>query len=301
MQVGRLVGRGNPNSGMNLVVDADGDAVTNGPLQVRDGLATPEGWIVNPRDGVGITAAEVQQIISQGLVQANLTRAAIRLPLGTRAKFVFAVADREGNIVGLFRQPDATIFSVDVAVAKARNAMYYADPGQLQPIDQIPGVPAGTAFTARTFRFVSLPHFPEGIDFAAPGPFSQLNDDPNNTSRQTGRLVGDPLPASAYQSVRGFDAFNPGTNFRQQANILNQNGVVFFPGSSPLYRLDPFGKTGLLIGGFGVSGDGVDQDDVTTAAGHVGFDVPELLPRADEIIVNGVRLPYQKFNRNPEG
>jgi hypothetical protein len=57
----------------------------------------------------------------------------------------------------------------------------------------------------------------------------------------------------------------------------------------------------LLIGGFGVSGDGVDQDDVTTASGHAGFDVPDLLLRADEVFVNGVRLPYQKFNRNPEG
>jgi uncharacterized protein GlcG (DUF336 family) len=303
MQVGRLVGRGDRNSGTNLVVDADGndDGVANDPLTLRAGQATPEGWIVAPRDGVGISAAEVQQIISQGLIQANLTRAAIRLPLGTRAKFVFAVADREGNIVGLFRQPDATIFSIDVAVAKARNAMYYADPAQLQPIDQIDGVPAGTAFTARTFRFASLPHFPEGIDFAAPGPFSQLNDDPRNTSRQTGKLVGQPLPASAYQSVLGFDAFNPGTNFRQPGNILNQNGIVFFPGSAPLYRRDFTGQTGVLIGGFGVSGDGVDQDDVTTVAGQTGFDVPDLFLRADEVFVNGIRLPYQKFNRNPEG
>ena len=56
-----------------------------------------------------------------------------------------------------------------------------------------------------------------------------------------------------------------------------------------------------LVGGFGVSGDGVDQDDVTTAAGQLGFNVPGYVLRADQVFFNGVQLPYQKFNRNPEG
>jgi hypothetical protein len=29
--------------------------------------------------------------------------------------------------------------------------------------------------------------------------------------------------------------------------------------------------------------------------------VPAGILQADEVFVNGVRLPYQKFNRNPEG
>ena len=140
-----------------------------------------------------------------------------------------------------------------------------------------------------------MPRFPEGIDGAPPGPFSQLNDDPFGTSRTTGLQVGPPLPASAYQSVVGYDSFNPGTNFHQTGNILNQNGIVFFPGSAPLYR------AGLLAGGFGVSGDGVDQDDVTTIAGQSGFDVPATILRADQVYVRGIHLPYQKTNRNPEG
>jgi hypothetical protein len=45
----------------------------------------------------------------------------------------------------------------------------------------------------------------------------------------------------------------------------------------------------------------VDQDDVVTFAGSNGFGVPNTLLRADEVFVRGVRLPYQKFNRNPEG
>jgi hypothetical protein len=92
----------------------------------------------------------------------------------------------------------------------------------------------------------------------------------------------------------GFDAFNPGTNFRDPANIANQNGIVFFPGSAPVY----FGPA--LIGGLGVSGDGVDQDDVVTALATQGFKVPSNVLRADLTFVRGVRLPFQKFNRNPE-
>ena len=73
--------------------------------------------------------------------------------------------------------------------------------------------------------------------------------------------------------------------------------MVFFPGSTPIYDPD----TGALIGGFGVSGDGVDQDDVVTFFGAQGFLPPDAVLRADEVFVDGVRLPYQKFLRNPHG
>ena len=56
-----------------------------------------------------------------------------------------------------------------------------------------------------------------------------------------------------------------------------------------------------MIGGFGVSGDGVDQDDVVTSAGATGFDVPKTVSRADRRVFRGVRLPYQKFDRNALG
>src|SRR6185369_3779218 len=68
---------------------------------------------------------------------ANKTRAAIRLPAGQRTKMVIAVADKAGNVLGLYRMPDATIFSIDVAVAKARNTAYYADPAALQNADKV--------------------------------------------------------------------------------------------------------------------------------------------------------------------
>jgi len=302
-QVGNAVGRGNPNDGTNQSVSPGADGIPNTADDkfLRAGRPAPDGWLVLPHDGDGVTAADVIRIVTNGLDQANLTRAAIRLPVGTRAKFVYAVSDRQGNIVGLFRQPDATIFSIDVAVAKARNVAYYANAAQLQDIDRVSDIPKGTAFTNRTFRFLGQPRFPQGIDGEPPGPFSQLNDGGSNVLN--GLQVGPRLPASAFTSVVGHDSFNPGTNFHSPFNITNQNGIVFFPGSSALYRITAGGTQATLIGGFGVSGDGVDQDDVTTMGGQAGFganDTTAVLT-ADMFQFNGVRLPYQKTNRNPEG
>ena len=293
-QAGIALGTGQV-TGQLLPVGTDGGG---SPIFLNPGLPVPEGWLVLPHDGIGVTAAEATQMVLNGLTQAFQTRAAIRLPAGTPARFVIAVADLEGQIIALYRTPDATVFSIDVAVAKARNAAYYANPLLLQPIDQIPGIPAGTAFTSRTFRYAAEPRFPEGIAGRPPGPFSIFLD--GNVDPQTARQIGAPLPASAFTSVFGFDSFNPQTNFRDPRNSLNQNGVVFFPGSAPVYR-QGFGGTGLLIGGLGVSGDGVDQDDVVTFFASSGFNVPPTILRADQVFVDGVRLPYQKFNRNPEG
>lgn len=299
---GRAIGTGQLN-GTNVLITgpagfAEPDGTVLAPNQTLfDGKKSPEGWLVTPHDGVGITKTEVENIIVNAFQQAAITRAAIRLPLDSTTRMVFAVTDMTGEVVGLFRMQDATVFSIDVAVAKARNVAYYADGNQQKPIDN-PGVPVGAAFTNRTFRYLAEPRFPEGIDFLPPGPYSILNDP--GTDPTTGRSnVIVPPPASAFQSVLGFDSFNPQSNFRQSAFIQNQNGIVFFPGSAPLYRLNAGLATGSLIGGFGVSGDGVDQDDVVTFAGARFNGVPNDFLRADETVVRTVRLPYQKFNRQP--
>ncbi|HVJ83895.1 MAG TPA: hypothetical protein VNC50_22705, partial [Planctomycetia bacterium] len=273
----------------------------------RDGVAPPNGWIVPPKDSSDGTlkAADVMRIISEGVEQAAKTRAAIRLPLNTATAMVLAVSDNDGNVIGLYRMPDATFFSVDVAVAKSRNVTYYSRPTGVEPFDRIDpsdgdlsALPAGTATSNRTFRFLALPFYPTGIDGSDPGPFSILND--GGTDLKTGLQIGPPQPASDFISVAGHDAFYPGTNFRDpRVSTGNANGIVFFPGSRPLY-LDADG-TGIdrLVAGFGVSGDGVEQDDVVTFSGAAGYDPFEAI-RADQFIIRDVRLPLNKFPRNPE-
>ena len=70
------------------------------------------------------------------------------------------------------------------------------------------------------------------------------------------------------------------------------NGIQIFPGSMPLY------KNGVLVGAIGISGDGVDQDDLITAGGGAGFTPPTNI-RSDQVFVRGVRLPFLKFPRSP--
>ena len=43
------------------------------------------------------------------------------------------------------------------------------------------------------------------------------------------------------------------------------NGITIFPGGFPLYR------NGVLVGAIGVSGDGVDQDDLISISGAQDF------------------------------
>jgi hypothetical protein len=153
------------------------------------------------------------------------------------------------------------------------------------------------SLTNRTFRFLALPRFPSGLQGGPFGFYSILND--GGTDPNTGLNVGPPLPASAFKSVLGFDAFHPNTNFHDPFNPLNQNGIVFFPGSASLYST--VGSTTTMLGGFGVSGDGVDQDDVVTTSGVVGFVPQNGVTRIDQVLFQGVRLPYNKFDRGVEG
>jgi uncharacterized protein GlcG (DUF336 family) len=301
VQFGQTLGIGNPNSSAatpfnstgtpNMPVNLAGDALLNG-------MPAPEGWLVLPHAGTTLSADQVQQIIVQAVQQAEDTRAQIRLGsvnglFDSTTRMVIAVTDPEtGDVLGLFRMPDSTIFSIDVAVAKARNVSYYADPSQLQAVDETPGVAPGVAFSSRTFRYLVSPFFPEGDTSAPPGPFSILNVPGTNPT--TGMNTGAPVPASDYfDNVMGHNNFFPGTNFHDPFNPLNQNGVVFFPGAVPLYT------DNKLAGGIGVSGDGVDEDDVVTAGGAVGFGPPSNVLTADQVFVDGVRLPYQLFDRNP--
>ncbi|MBI3781534.1 MAG: heme-binding protein [candidate division NC10 bacterium] len=233
-----------------------------GPLDSPRPAGVPDGWLVGPLGSVELSASEVEQIVNQAVALADQARAAIRLPLGSTTRMVIAVTDLQGKVLGLFRMPDATIFSIDVSVAKARNVVYFSSSARTP--DDLPGVPLGTAVTNRTISFGAQPLYPPGIDGTSPGPFFPLfANDVARPCRQGG-----------------------------QTPNLNQSGVVFFPGSMPLY------KNGKLVGGLGVSGDGVEQDDLVSAAGATGF-APPLEIRADRVFIRDVRLPLLKFPRNP--
>jgi uncharacterized protein GlcG (DUF336 family) len=226
----------------------------------------PAGDLIAPTAGPlgGLSASDVQQILSNAQSTANVTRAAIRLPLGSTARMVIAVSDLDGTLIGLRRMADSTVFSIDVAATKARNMVYFNSASRAAT--DLNQVPTGTAVTSRTIGFGAQPFFPPGIDGSSPGPFYNLYTQ---------------------------DVANPCTQgFQPGPPNVNKSGIVFFPGSVGLYR------NGVLVGGLGVSGDGVDQDDFVTSAAASGFEAPTQI-RADQIQIQGVRLPYLKFPPNP--
>jgi uncharacterized protein GlcG (DUF336 family) len=203
-----------------------------------------------------LTASEVSAIISAAAARAQESRAGIRLPVGRPVQVFISVVNNPGKpgvapaVLGVFRTPDAPIFSYDVSVQKARTALFYSS--------------SSRAMSTRAVGFLSQAHFPPGIDSRGPGP---NKDDQKNASAPllTPPGVGNPkLP----------------------------NGITIFPGGFPLYR------NGVLIGAIGVSGDGVDQDDLVAASGAAKFAPPAKI-RADSQTVKGIRLPYAKFPRDP--
>lgn len=241
----------------------------------KAGTLPPETYLVGPNAGTMLSQSDVSEIIMNAVATANTTRAVIRLPPDSKAKMTIAVSDLDGTLLGLYRMHDGTIFSTDVAASKARNVIWFSTTG----VRDLPGVPAATAITNRTISFGAQPLFPPGIDGSGNGPFFQLY-----------------LNDTANPCTQGSEAGAPNTG--------NKSGIVFFPGSLPLYR------NGVLVGGLGVSGDGVDQDDFVTAGavnaacgsggpcGVPDFQAP-LNIRADQVVIRNVRLPYLKFPRNP--
>ncbi|HEX2100429.1 MAG TPA: heme-binding protein [Candidatus Synoicihabitans sp.] len=233
------------------------------------GGCAPNGYLVGPKAGSQLSQADVDAIVQRAIRASKRTRAQVRLPLNSYARMIITVVDVDGSILAHYRMPDALFDAVDVVPAKARNVVYFnsSDPNAR---NDLPGVPAGTYVTTRTIGFGSQPFFPPGIDSRvfdpAPGPWFPLYL--NNVNR-------------------------PCSQGSQIANA-NQNGVTFFAGATALVR------NGALVGGLGVSGDGIEQDDYVTYLG-AGDLLPPTDRWADRVKIDGARLPMFKFPRNPEG
>src|SRR5579864_6347385 len=222
-----------------------------------------------------ILSSDVTTIVSNAMAAMVPLRAGIRMPLGSTAQVTVVVVDTAGNVLGAFRPVDTTRFSFDVAAQKARTVVAYSDLLSTSSLGEpIAGLPLGTALTTRAIGFMAQPFFPPGIDGTSPGPLFGVQES---------------LPGGTGGGIPGLDV-TPGT----VGDATDGNGITVFPGGIPLY------KGGLLVGGIGVSGDGVDQDDYVASAGAAGFEPPPAI-RCDNYFIRGTRLPYVKFPRNPTG
>ncbi len=257
-----------------------------------------------PRAGTdqgALTANEVRVLISNALRIAYRSRAQIRNPADSGARVTVSIVDSNGVILGIARTTDAPIFGTDVSLQKARTAAFFSRPdaGQILINSGLhhyvntarafigpTALADGIAFSDRAGGNLARPFYPDGIDTNPNGPFSKpiANWSPFNVGLQLDLV---------FNAIVGLLSNAPPSN--NCTGIPNlPNGIQIFPGSVPIYR----GRQ--LIGGIGVSGDGVDQDDMISFLGlhnaglELGGAINNADPaiRADTLSPQGIRLRY---------
>jgi uncharacterized protein (TIGR03437 family) len=243
-----------------------------------------------------LTVDDVTRIITQAAQQADRTRAAIRRPIGTPAEVNITVVDTSGAVLGIFSTDDAPTFGFDVSAQKARTAAFFslatagaqlraAGFGKFVDAAAADGVmlDGRFAFSNRAQGFLSRPFFPDGINGTVNGPFSKPINvwSPFNTGLQLALVKG---------ALVNILSGNPVASCTAIPNL--PHGIQIFAGSVPLF------KNGVLVGAIGISGDGIDQDDIIADTGAEGFKTPEAV-RADQMSPRGVRLPWVKYPRHP--
>jgi uncharacterized protein GlcG (DUF336 family) len=308
--------------------NADAYVLSNGSgtnrYQVRGG--TDAASVAQP-----LTQSEVNILLEEAFAIMSDARAQIRRPLNSRAEVTISVVDTHGQILGIVRSPDAPIFGTDVSLQKARTAAFFSganaasdlgsarigggnpapDPNVRRYVQLVrdflndPNALTGTvAFADRSGGNLSRPYFPDGEVGTANGPLSLPITEWSifATGLQTDLIIGNVAQHIGFVTNGG-----AGNDTRRRCSFIPdvpgtsvnrlQNGIQIFPGSVPIYRDDE------LIGGIGVSGDGIDQDDMISFLGlhNAGIRTGTInnadpAIRADQIIVpvNGedIRLRY---------
>ncbi len=283
-----------------------------------------------------LTAIEVQTILAEAMTIANKARAQIRQPVGTPSRVTISVVDSNGLILGVVRTRDAPIFGIDVSLQKARTAAFFSSAAAAGALNGVPpatylngglivlrkeslsqyvaaaqtflGMPTAladgaVAFSDRAGGNLSRPYYPDGIEGNPPGPFSkpagqwspfstglQLDLVYNAIVQHIGFVLN--LVPDVPANCTGIDGFDNGFAL---SGVVAQlaNGTQIFPGSVPIYRGNQ------LVGAIGVSGDGVDQDDMIAflgvdEAGKLlgGIGNADTQIRADRLTPQGTRLRY---------
>lgn len=231
-----------------------------------------------------LTQAEVRAVLEEAFAIMARSRAQIRRPLDSRGEVSITVVDTRGVALGLVRAPDAPIFGIDVALQKARTVAFFSNPraaAELSVVLTAAGRPDANVrdFVARTNSFfgnngfltgavavsnraignIARPYFPDGEAGRPPGALSRDIRDwsPFSTGLQSALVVQNLAAALANINLQRctFLPNHPGGSNRLA------NGMQIFPGAVPIYR----GNT--LVGAIGVSGDGIDQDDMVSFLG----------------------------------
>ncbi len=293
---------------------------------LTNGSGTPRYPIRGGTDGASVaqplTAAEARAILEEAFTVLSRARAQIRRPLDSRMQATVSLVDTNGAVLGLVRSPDGPVFGVDVSLQKARTAAFFANPTAAAQLQGAGGTVAPYVQRLRTFLAdpaaltgnfaygnrsignLARPYFPDGEVAQAAGPLSTATAaqfSPFAVGLQSDLVAGNIVQHVTFIANGGTSADTP-TGCTQVPEVVPgqrrlANGIQIFPGAVPVYR------GGQLVGAIGVSGDGIDQDDMVSflglhngglRAGGIGNAASAI--RADQIVVDvngrGVRLRY---------
>jgi uncharacterized protein GlcG (DUF336 family) len=285
-----------------------------------------------------LKAFEVTALLRSGISVANRTRAQIRRPIGSQMRGSFAVVDTNGAILGVLRTRDAPVFGTDVAVQKARTAMFFSkasagtelrNAGSVSYIEPAgidnPTVQFGDyvtamnvligadalngsyAYGARSVGNFARPFFPDGIDGSPNGPLSKpyARWSPFSTGVQLDLVYERIAQHALFALGSGPDvgascAGPPSGSGTTTVPAEIGDGFQIFAGGVPVYR----GTT--LVGAVGVSGDGIDQDDMVAflgldgaaqATGTINNAPPAM--RIDQLNIRGQHVRYVECPQAP--
>jgi uncharacterized protein GlcG (DUF336 family) len=309
--------------GVSAYVFTDGNG--NVLYQPTSGLA--------PGLGQAITAGEAQQLMTSALKIAFSARAAIRNPLGSFAQVNVTIVDLDGNVLAQARTPDAPIFGADVSRQKARTAVFFSRSDAASTINAItipastdtgsfsdyisrsrvlvePSVFAdGSAWSEVAIGEIARPFYPDGIDGNLPGSLSLpfgTRWSIFSTGIQTDLIVPDVVsgttgapPPAAGCAHNPIPAIIPGSELPIVSGGKTQlaNGMQIFSGGVPIYRGN------ILVGGIGVSGDGIQQDSLVAFLGlengPITLNNAPADIRADQLSAGGVLLRYINCPQSP--
>ena len=191
-------------------------------------------------------------------------------------------------MLGFFQNDDAPNFGLDVSVQKARTAAFFSSESAGLELSR-----AGLGAYLRERCAARRPRTPTRRAPSASSPSPSIRPE---SARGFGPvLAADRAKWSPFNTGLQLDLLNLGGTGRRapRSHGLARTASRSSRAAIPLY------KDGRLAGAIGVSGDGVDQDDLIAAAGGASFEVPAE-KRSDQLVVRGVRLPWAKFPRHPE-
>ena len=158
----------------------------------------------------------------------------------------------------------------------------------------------GIAYSNRAVGNLARPFFPDGLGDTPPGPFSKpyASWSPFSDGLQLDLTYNAIIAAATGGSDVGCTGLSK-----------LKNGIQIFPGAVPIYR------NNQLVGAIGISGDGVDQDDMIAFLGlanagrllNTGIANAPQSMRADNIVPGGtgtrlryVQCPQAPFNNSTE-